>query len=902
MENSFKEKIIKRITELDPHNNIVKINEANKTITYNKVITGWDNVKYEDEGFVRALIVVGLVCKNGYNMEEIVLEKHYNIGSNPEAKNAFLDILIRDRRDRNKSYMLLEVKTPEEYESKKKNLETQLFNIGAIQNSKEGEVKYLVYISLEEDLSYKMIVIDFQKYSSFRKWKEDIENGVITESALNKIQNDYGIVSHANYANCEDDEKYIPLNKSLTKKEMTKLGNDLHNIGWGGGSNNYNDVVSINNSLFMAKIYDERMTPEGSEYKFQLFYEDEKPEDPEKTFSRISDLYKKAITELCGFSMSEINTERFVSFEKISRKKFIDAVERLQGISLTENNVEGDILGEFFESIMTSEFKQDKGQFFTHYLICLFTVLALEIDKDAFNRIKNSKTTNLAEILPYFIDPSAGSATFLIQVLKIVSKYYQAHKSELNLAPGLKRVIERDLFIQDENDKNAINSWGETYVYGIEPNAELAVSAMLNLGFHGVHRTNIIMGDGLAPFRMYHKKLKESRLTSVKDIDNYETNEQFDYVISNPPFSLLLAMAEAYNRRFIYSDKKNSENLFIERWWQLLKEGGKMGVLLPDSVLDTTENKYIREFLYRYFKIDAIISLDKSAFQPYTSTKVSILIATKKTSKEVENYELEWNLLAGVYKKLRGSKVVKFILENDKLVSSLERLANKYNLEGLNERIALAHNYNYSYVSGLLEQLIPQEVFNDGLREELEKALGNCTCLEELFDENKMSSKMQTNVIIKLLYNIFKFIQKDALSKLDFKESQEVLKKYLREYFPINSIELQEEDQFINLLEHCYEDITTISKIDYPNWTTDLVKDFSEKYSANTWWVFSQLSKIFDYKIFMAHAENIGYKRNIRGEIKTKNDLMSLNDQGDAIIDIDNPKTILDHYLRSRKL
>ena len=65
----------------------------------------------------------------------------------------------------------------------------------------------------------------------------------------------------------------------------------------------------------------------------------------------------------------------------------------------------------------------------------------------------------------------------------------------------------------------------------------------------------------------------------------------------------------------MFGEKKNSENLFIERWYQLLRENGRVAAVLPESVFDTTENKYIRLFLYKYFKIKAeIAKIDKNAF------------------------------------------------------------------------------------------------------------------------------------------------------------------------------------------------------------------------------------------------------------------------------------------------
>ncbi|MCJ7600114.1 MAG: SAM-dependent methyltransferase [Desulfobulbaceae bacterium] len=105
-------------------------------------------------------------------------------------------------------------------------------------------------------------------------------------------------------------------------------------------------------------------------------------------------------------------------------------------------------------------------------------------------------------------------------------------------------------------------------------------------------------------------------------------------------------------KEFVFGGKKNSENLFIERWYQLLKPNGRFGAVLPESVFDTTENKYIRLFIYKYFKVKAVISLPQVAFQPYTSTKTSLLFAQKKTTEEIilwnelwSKYSNEWSLL-----------------------------------------------------------------------------------------------------------------------------------------------------------------------------------------------------------------------------------------------------------------
>ena len=87
----------------------------------------------------------------------------------------------------------------------------------------------------------------------------------------------------------------------------------------------------------------------------------------------------------------------------------------------------------------------------------------------------------------------------------------------------------------------------------------------------------------------------------------------------------------------MFGSKKNSENLFIERYYHLLRPGGRMGIVLPESVFDTSENKYIRLFLYKYFIIKAVVSLPQVTFAPYTPTKTSVLLAKKKLPSRLPN-------------------------------------------------------------------------------------------------------------------------------------------------------------------------------------------------------------------------------------------------------------------------
>ena len=82
-------------------------------------------------------------------------------------------------------------------------------------------------------------------------------------------------------------------------------------------------------------------------------------------------------------------------------------------------------------------------------------------------------------------------------------------------------------------------------------------------------------------------------------------------------------------------------NHYLLRCFQLLKPNGRLGLVLPESVFNAVENMQVRLFLYRMFKIKAIVSLPRNVFID-TPTLTSLLFAQKKTAKEIEEWDSEW--------------------------------------------------------------------------------------------------------------------------------------------------------------------------------------------------------------------------------------------------------------------
>lgn len=82
------------------------------------------------------------------------------------------------------------------------------------------------------------------------------------------------------------------------------------------------------------------------------------------------------------------------------------------------------------------------------------------------------------------------------------------------------------------------------------------------------------------------------------------------------------------------------EILFIERCTQFLIPGGRMGIVLPDSILGSPGLGYIREWLIQNHRIIASIDLHVDTFQPRNGTQTSVLFLQKKTAKQKAREEV----------------------------------------------------------------------------------------------------------------------------------------------------------------------------------------------------------------------------------------------------------------------
>lgn len=680
--NSQQKKVVERI-DLDKN-----------TIKYSsKLSSHWDisEIRGEEE-VVRLILMTKLLNEYGYKIDRLEIEEEYKAGR-PKVIKPRVDLLVKDSDG--DVFMFVELKAPDKFEENQDQvIEDQLFNLAALASSDKGyKIKYLVLATCDlgrVDFPVEAIVIDYKQYTTFNSWKQE-------RNYANEIPSNYGLAMKEPFVKGGVKD----LDKEYTKEQIDSVRRNLHNVLWGGGSVSDNDIFTSLVNLILAKIQDEGEKNEGDQYDFQILgYKDSsiKFESNQDLFNRINALYRRALErKMHIIDKTRLEKEFVINEEKFPLTKLKYAVSVLEKFSLVDgkNSLNGkDILGDFFESIIRNGFKQSKGQFFTHTNIVQFILWGLQIDKLAIEKI------NKDLVIPYVIDPSAGSGTFLIEYMKFITE---------NVKRRFRGDVSNNRDVEDKLDEwfkpdHRENKWAKDFIYGIESNKDLGKASKVNMILHGDGSTNIFAQDGLLPFTEYKKYNNELNALKNVEIDNCYfdkcINGQFDIVISNPPFSVDLdnETKETLSNSFLFSSKRSSENLFIERYYQLLRENGRIGIVLPESLFDTSDNRYIRLFIYKYFKVKAVISLPSLAFAPYTSTKTSLLFAQKKTKGEIEEWDCLWKKYSSEYSKL-----------NTRCKNILEVYVNGKNANSLRSIAKLNDKEKKELILSLIEKIIKKE-------------------------------------------------------------------------------------------------------------------------------------------------------------------------------------------------
>ena len=602
----------------------------------------------QPENFV-VLECVDRLLTRGYKPQNIILEKTWPSGHGTSGR---LDICVN--REDGTPYMLIECKTyGKEYNKELSKIHKdggQLFTYFQLSGGK-ADVIMLYASELKGD--------KFEFVNDIIKIEDDYRTGDVKDiyEKWNKLTKDNGIF----------DSWVQPYNfqsKALTKEQLKEIKAEdssfifnrfleilRHNVVSDKG-NAFNKIFT----LFLCKVYDETTTGEGEELKFQWL----EGRDNHVDFQlRLTDLYSKGMKKFLDRTVSDFNNEDFdkrcanlnedtkqyllrevnklrleknnefaikevydsASFEE-NAKVVKEVVELIQGYRIRYNKRQ-QYLSDFFELLLTTGLKQEAGQYFTPVPIAQFIIKSLPLDSIVAEKLSRKD----GEILPYMIDYAAGSGHFITEFMHEIQDIINNCDTSKYIEETRKHLI---------NWQNCHFDWATDYVYGIEKDYRLVKVGKVGCYLHGDGLANVILSDGLANFcnnKEYKGKLRKQTNDGQKD------NQQFDIVLSNPPYSVSSFRQttrdyyteqdfELYNS--LTDNSSEIECLFIERTKQLLKDGGIAGIILPSSILSNSGiYTKAREIILQYFDIVAIAELGSNTFMA-TNTNTVVLFLRRR--------------------------------------------------------------------------------------------------------------------------------------------------------------------------------------------------------------------------------------------------------------------------------
>ncbi len=398
--------------------------------------------------------------------------------------------------------------------------------------------------------------------------------------------------------------------KVFERDEFTRILTKCHNTIRNNDKLSPEAAFDEISKVLFIKMWREKKT--GEIYTLEQF---EKENEDSPTADYYNVLFYETRNHYVADKIFEKN-ERL----NIRENSFRDILGALSKLNLA--SASDDVRGIAFEQFLGKTFRGELGQFFTPRRIVEFMVGVLDPQE--------------GELI---CDPCCGSGGFLINAFEHV----------------------RDAILSDDKDdkEKRIKRLATKCVFGVDANPRMARTAKMNMMMHGDGHSGVHHHDGFL---------------NVNGI----FENRFNVILTNPPFGskvskkLLIAESDKftdaakikeYTKEYGDRYKKAmaqiednigkslltlfgisrytnlTETLFLDRCLDLLVPGGRMGVVLPEGVLNNKKLDAVRHYVEGRAKIVMVVSLPTDVFMAAgANVKPSILFLKKFTETEAATY------------------------------------------------------------------------------------------------------------------------------------------------------------------------------------------------------------------------------------------------------------------------
>jgi type I restriction enzyme M protein len=152
--------------------------------------------------------------------------------------------------------------------------------------------------------------------------------------------------------------------------------------------------------------------------------------------------------------------------------------------------------------------------------------------------------------------------------------------------------------------------------------------------------------------------------TLARPLKDYGKKDQVDIIITNPPFGGTEENGIENNFPAEFRTRETAD-LFLVLVMELLKDGGRAAIVLPDGTLFGEGIKTrIKKALLENCNLHTIVRLPKSVFAPYTSISTNVLFLTKgEPTKHIWYYEHPLPANYKAYNKGKPMRIAEFDVE-----------------------------------------------------------------------------------------------------------------------------------------------------------------------------------------------------------------------------------------------
>lgn len=397
---------------------------------------------------------------------------------------------------------------------------------------------------------------------------------------------------------------------------LRRCHNKLHGRGIDGDED---DLTMDMVRLILAKAMDEERI--GALPEFYCTPEEySTPEGMKRVADRVRDLFTEVVST---------NSDVFTEHEKITvgDRAICNVVIELQPyrmLSDLHESEDWDIMGHAYEQYTSTYLKKQRGQFFTNRLVVDFIVNILD--------------PNYQDII---LDPAGGSGGFLTGCMRYVRK-----KILLSNATTISK--------QRQLDRHRTN------LFMIEISKRLVKIAKTAMILNGDGHTGMTQGDSLESIDLLNENVRAKAGLGKPTI-----------IVTNPPFAgvgdgritepkILDSFSSGIRWSYRSGDyqptgERNTEGvppemLFFERCLHWIAPGGKIGIIMPKSFLDTQTYFPVRKMLLDSFKLLAVINCHKDTFQPHTGVRTCVVFVERP--KDKTNLPGDYPIFMSISKKI----------------------------------------------------------------------------------------------------------------------------------------------------------------------------------------------------------------------------------------------------------